>query len=287
MQFELKTDYWSNVKDTGAFREFALEIFGLDFSAWEAAGYWDENYTPFSFFDGDRIVANVCTYLLDAVVNSNPTRLAQIATVGTLPEYRRRGLNRELTEIALDRVGAEHQGVFLFSDPGAVRFYEKCGFTPIEEYIETADVEPAENKPGATRLSPDNPEHLDRIHDRAGRRAPVSGKFGIVSDKLLMFHALYALRDCAREIPDLDCVVFYRRNEDTLNVYDIVAETIPRWEDLYPYIAAAGDKTVDFHFHTDRLAVKKTTARPLHGNYPFVKDGFPVDNPVFPFTSRA
>jgi GNAT superfamily N-acetyltransferase len=287
MSPELKTHYWADPNARATFRKFVLEIHGLDFTAWETAGFWDNNYTPFSFFDGDRIVANVCVYLLDAVINHRQTRLAQISAVGTLPEYRRQGLNRELTEIALDREKDNHDGVFLFSDPDAVPFYERCGFTPIGENIETSPLTPAKARPGAIRLDPGNPRHLDRIHSRAKNRAPVSEKFGILSDKLLMFHALYGLRDCACEIPGLDCVVFCRRDNDTLNVYDIVAETIPRWEDLYPFIAEPGDRTVDFHFHTDRLGLKNVTARPLPGNYPFVKGAFPADNPVFPFTSRA
>jgi GNAT superfamily N-acetyltransferase len=287
MRPELKTHYWADPNARATFRKFVLEIHGLDFTAWEEAGYWDDNYVPFSFFDGDRIVANVCIYLLDTVINRRQTRLAEISAVGTLPEYRRRGLNRELTEIALGWAKNKHNGVFLFSEPDAAPFYEKCGFAAIEEFIESVEAGSVRTRPGAIRLDPGNPRHIDRIHNRAKKRAPVSERFGILNDKLLMFHALYNLRDCAREIPDLGCVVFSRRINNTLNIYDVVAEQIPAWEDLYPYIAAPGDKAVDFHFHTDRLGAKNVSTRPLPGNYPFVKGAFPADNPVFPFTLRA
>ena len=68
---------------------------------------------------------------------------------------------------------------------------------------------------------------------------------------------------------------------------DIVGPEIPRFRDLYPYLAERSDRAVEFHFFTDRLQTGRTTTRPLRGNYPFVKGTFPVDRPVFPFTSRA
>ena len=47
-------------------------------------------------------------------------RLAQISGVGTRPGWRRRGLNRHLTEVALDWARGKHEGVFLFSSDEAI-----------------------------------------------------------------------------------------------------------------------------------------------------------------------
>ena len=91
MDLELRTHYWDDRNALAAFKTFILNIHGLDFSEWESRGYWDHAYTPFSFFDGDTIVASVCVYMLDAVLNGNNTRVAQISGVGTLPDWRRKG----------------------------------------------------------------------------------------------------------------------------------------------------------------------------------------------------
>ena len=125
MDLKLRTHYWDDSDAKAAFKQFILKIHGLDFSEWDSSGYWDHAYTPFSFFDGDTVVASVCVYLLKAVLNGENTRVAQISGVGTLPEWRRRGLNRQLTDIGLAWAQGKHQGVFLFSDTDAIPYYEK------------------------------------------------------------------------------------------------------------------------------------------------------------------
>ena len=98
---------------------------------------------------------------------------------------------------------------------------------------------------------------------------------------------MHSLRNNAYEIPELECLVFCRREETLLKIFDIVASQIPRFEELYPYLAAHGDQRVEFHFHTDKLGLAETELLPLEGNHPFVKGRFPLERPVFPYTSRA
>ncbi len=287
MGFELRTHYWDDTNALAAFKKFILKIHDLDFSDWESGGFWDHSYTPFSFFDGDTVVASVCIYMLDAVVIGDKTRLAQISGVGTLPEWRRKGLNRQLTDIGLDWARGKHEGVFLFSTIDAVPYYKKCGFEPIDEFVETIEITPVLNCGGLVKLDPGNEQEMARIYEYAKKRAPVSDQFSVLNKRLLMFHALYGLRDCVYEIPDLDCLVFCKRANGTLSIYDIVSERIPRLKEFYPYVAAANDRVIEFHFNTDKLGLEKAGTRPLLGNNPFVKDTFPIEIAVFPFTSRA
>jgi ribosomal protein S18 acetylase RimI-like enzyme len=287
MDLTLRTEYWDDPAAREAFKAFILEIHGLDFTAWESAGFWDDAYTPFSFFDGERVVASVCIYLLDAVVEGEPSRLAQISGVGTSPELRRKGLNRRLTDLGLKWARGKHDGVFLFADPDAIPFYRRCGFRPIEEYVETVAAPAASRRAGATRLDTGRQDDRDRLHAYARRRAPLSNRFSVLNDRLLMFHALYGLKNDAYEVPDLDCVVFYRREGACVRLFDIVGETVPSLNDLYPYLAQDGDEIVEFHFYPDKLEVDPTASRVLPGNNPFIGETFPVEHPVFPYTSRA
>ena len=287
MNLALRTEYWHDPKARGAFKAFMLEIHGLDFSEWESGGYWDDAYTPFSFFQGDSVVASVCIYLLDAVIDGEPTHVAQISGVGTLPEWRRKGLNRQLTDVGLEWAKDRHDGVFLFADTDAIPFYQKCGFRPIDEYVEIVKVTPVPNLGGAVKLDPGNKHELDRIYEYATQRTPVSDTFSVLNAKLVMFHVLYGLSHHVYEIPDLGCLVFYRREKDCLSIFDIVGERIPRLEELYPYIAGEDDRFIEFHFHTDKLGLDVIKTRPILGNNPFVNGAFPVDKPVFPYTSRA
>jgi GNAT superfamily N-acetyltransferase len=287
MNLELRTEYWNDPEARAAFKKFILDIHGLDFSEWDSAGYWDDAYTPFSYFEGGAVVASVCIYLLNAVVDGEPTRLAQISGVGTAADRRRQGLNRQLTEIGLGWAQDLHDGVFLFSDPDAIPFYRRCGFRPIEEYVQVAQADPVPNRRGAIKLDPGRKQDLDRIYEYAQRRAPVSDRFSVLNEKLVMFHALHGLRDRTYEIPDLGCVVFYKRARGCLSIFDVVGEKVPRWKELYPYISDETDEETEFHFHPEKLDPGSCRSRPLRGNHPFVRDPFPVEKPVFPFTSRA
>ena len=112
MDLMVRTEYWNNPKARSAFREFMLKIHNLDLSEWESLGYWDKNYTPFSFFSGEEIVSSICVYSLNAVINGNKTRISQLSGVGTLPEWRRKGLNRRLTIIGLEWARGETRGNF-------------------------------------------------------------------------------------------------------------------------------------------------------------------------------
>ena len=287
MNLTMRSEYWDDSKARDAFKEFVLKIHGLDFSEWESRGYWDDAYTPFTFFSGNTVVASVCIYLLDAIVYGKKTRLAQISGVGTDLRWRRRGLNRRLTETGLDWARGKHDGVFLFADSDAVPFYRNCGFSPLDEYVEVVEVSPVPFRRGAVKLDPGKTHDLDKIYDYARRRAPVSDRFSVLNERLLMFHVLYGMRNYVYEIPDLGCLVFCKRKEGRLKLLDVVGERIPIMEELYPYIADGGDRVVEIHFHADKLGLDGTRARPLTGNHPFTRGAFPVEKPVFPSTSRA
>ncbi len=287
MNLELKTHYWDDPDAWEAFRTFILDIFGLDFAQWKSCGYWDPAYAPFSFFDGDRIVASVCVYLLDAVVNGKNTCVAQISSVGTLPEWRHQGLSRQLTDTGLQWAQGKHDGVILFSAEEATSYYKHCGFSPVDEFVETTRVSPVSNRAGAVKLDPGVEQDLDRIYEYARTRVPVSDRFGVLNPKLVMFHVLYRLRECIFEIPDLGCLVFCQRSKRILSIFDIVGQQVPGFEEIYPYVAGEDDAVVEFHFATDKLGLTDISSRKLVGNNPFVRGGFPVDRPVFLFTARA
>jgi len=287
MDLTLRTDYWDDPGAKATFKRFMVEIFGLDLGRWEAAGCWDPAYHPFSFFHQDEVVSNVCLYLLEAVIKGRRTQLAQISSVATLPAWRGRGLNRELTGKALDWARGKQEGIFLFADEEAVPFYRKCGFRPIEEYLQTLAVEPAAPRVGAVKLDPGKKQVREKIFAAAGRRAPLSSRFSVMNANLVMFHALYGLRDDLYEIPNLDCLIFCRRREGRLSLFDIIGRRIPPFKELYPYLADRADTLVEFHFFTDRFGLEETAIRPLRGNHPFVMGSFPVSRPVFPYTSRA
>ncbi len=287
MDVELKTEYWDDPKAREAFKAFILDIHDLDFTEWEARGYWDTAYTPFSYFKDGKVISSVCIYLLDAVIAGRLTKLVQISGVGTHPHWRRQGLSRELTDLGLVWAEGQHEGVFLFADEEAIPYYIRCGFSQLNEIQEYLPMRPVSSSDGRVQLDTSAQKDLDKIYDYAKNRAPISNKFSVLSSKLLMFHALYTMRNKIYEILDLDCLVFFDRDQDVVNIYDILGATIPSFEQIYPYISETTDKRINFHFHTDKLGIRETQIEIIAENNTFVKGSFPVAAPAFPFTSRA
>lgn len=287
MNLELKTNYWADLGAKQAFKSFIHEIHGLDFSTWDDAGYWDDLYTPFTFFKDESVVSSVCIYLLDALIDDRSTRLVQISGVGTLAAYRHQGLSRQLTSLGLEWAANRHEGVFLFADDEAIPYYQKTGFHPLDEYLEVIEAQPSSSCPGMIKLTPETPATQEKIFKSLNQRAPISSKFSVINARLDMFHVLYFFSDCLYEIPDLDCLVAFKRADRELRIFDIISARIPSFSELYPYLSQHDDARIEFHFHTDKLGINKVRAKELTGNNPYTKGSFPVQRPVFPFTSRA
>ncbi|MBD3646079.1 MAG: GNAT family N-acetyltransferase, partial [Pseudomonadales bacterium] len=94
-------------------------------------------------FDGDTLVASFCTipFTMRALGKAMP--LGGVSAIGTAPEYRRRGLLRELMTRALDRMREQGQPVAaLWASQAAI--YQRYGFaqTSVRRHytIDTVDI---------------------------------------------------------------------------------------------------------------------------------------------------
>ena len=278
-----------------AYIHFTQQIHGLDLSRWSELGYWDDNYVSFSFFDGGRVVSSVSVYLLPMVVAGQVCRVPQLSGVGTDPAYRRRGLNRELTQRAL--AWCAEQGAspfcFFFADEDAFPFYARCGFRRATQHRFTAPVRsPHAQPPAPRRLDFDSADDRALLERLATNRAPASRAVGCTSANLLMFHALYTVRDCAYWLADLNVVVFARLREGVLYLADVVGPQLPAWSDLLPRLPGVDQaRSIEFLFGPDLLQPPD-----LH-SWPDDQDdgthlggsGFPLEREAFrfPFTARA
>ena len=118
-----------------------MAVHELDLTKWDERIGWDPDYVPFAFFDGDTVVALTCLYVIDMILGGQWHRVAQVSSVATLPEYRMRGLNAELTRRAMAWVREQGlRGTFLFSDDDATGFYAKQGFVERVEWKHRVEV---------------------------------------------------------------------------------------------------------------------------------------------------
>ena len=286
----LRQDYWDDLEARRSFKDFLKLIHGLDLSLWESQGYWDYSYRPFSFFNRQgEVVSSVCVYSLDFVLEGQLCRAAQISGVGTLAEERRRGLNRQLTEIALEQILGDHEFIFLFSDDDAIPFYEATGFRAREEHRPHIRVQGRERCPGLRRL--DLADRADReLAERfAAQRVAVSSTLGVLSTRLFMFHALYTMNTCTWHLPDLDQLVLFTEDGERLVIHDVVGKRVPTFDELAPYLIAPDTREVAFSFVPDELELEEIDWRPYPGNNLFDRGDLPLGGQpfLFPMTSHA
>lgn len=282
-------DYWDNPELKSEFKRFMIQMFRLDLSPWDTAGFWDSRYRPFSFFERNLLVSNVCVYSMDMIVKGDRRQVAQVSAVGTLPAYQRKGLSRELTRIAIEWARDNHDFYFLFADDNATAFYAQCGFRSVQEYKARIHLTSCENKLGAVQLDMRNAEHVKLVHRLAASRAPVSDLLGAYNDKLFMFWCLTFLRDFIYYIQELDIVVLLSREGGVLKLFDVVGSVIPTFSEMYPYICRPSDKSAEFLFMVDKMNLDNVEMIQVEGNGTHILGSFPLEGTqyLFPYTSHA
>lgn len=264
---EFRTDYWHDSVARAAFIRFIEKIHRVNFTLWEATGYWDNLYRPFSLFQGEELISNVCIYSMAAVVNGRRCQVAQVSGVGTLPEWRKRGLNRELTTLAIEWARHDHAFAFLFADDDAIPFYRKCGFRPVRDHAERVGANAITPRAGLVKMDlVKSQEQRDLLFAMAQEREMISNRFGNITPRLVMYHALYGLRNCAYHLGELGVFLFMKRTEKRTIVFDIIGSDIPPFEILAPYLATEWTEEFEFRFHTDKLGIKEPTLSELPGS---------------------
>ncbi len=290
MDLTFRDNYWDDAQLKQEFIGFLVRIFNFDLTLWDKTGFWDKRFRPFSYFHDKKMVSSLCLYSLDMMVDGKKCLVGQVSSVATLEEYRRRGLNRQLTEKAIEWASGSHDFFFLFADEEAHPFYEKCGFRRVLEHKRCIPVEGKAARPGAQKLDIEHKDHLDLICRCASERTPVSNLLGVKSKELFMFWCLYYLKDNIYYVADLDLLVLCGRKEGVVTIFDIVGRRVPAFSEIYPYISSDEDRLVEFMFMTDKLALGEGgTYEPVEANGTHLMGAFPLDeaNFIFPYTAHA
>ncbi len=157
--------------DAGEMRQLALlgsYVFGGTF------GDGDDNLVSranrpewtLAAFDADRLVSSLVSIPFTMRAGGQAVALSGITSVGTLPEYRRRGLVRRLITRSLAASRERGQGLAaLWASQAAI--YQRYGFacaTRLREYrVDTADIAFADGDAGTCRVERVAPGHAYEV----------------------------------------------------------------------------------------------------------------------------
>ncbi|MED5017764.1 GNAT family N-acetyltransferase [Paenibacillus chibensis] len=246
-------DYKNNEALRESFFELATNTFGLNFENWYQKGYWSERYIPFSFVEGDQVVANVSVNLLEFIINGEKKQAIQIGTVMTHPEYRKRGLSASLMNKVLEEYENKYDFMYLFANDTVLDFYPKFGFKPVEEHLFSMDFTPSQfEHTGIRKLNVNQADDLRLIHKFASERMPVSQRFGTdCTQGILMYYCLNVFSDDIYYLENENAIAIYKKENNHMDIFDIISIQEVNIQDILPKLAGIDTENITFHFTPD------------------------------------
>ncbi|WP_334075015.1 GNAT family N-acetyltransferase [Paenibacillus sp. A14] len=246
-------DYKNNEALRKSFFELATDTFGLSFENWYQKGFWGERYIPFSFVEGDKIIANVSVNILELIMNGERKKAIQIGTVMTHPEYQRRGLSANLMNKVLEEYENKYDFMYLFANNTVLDFYPKFGFKAVEEHLFSMDYTPSQfDQTGIRKLNISQADDLRLIHKFASERMPVSQRLGTdYTQGVLMYYCLNVFSDDIYYLENENAIAIYKKENNHMDIFDIINAKEVKIHDILTKIADRDTEKITFHFTPD------------------------------------
>ncbi len=233
--------------------EFVFDISENILTDFHQRGLWDPTYHPYTLFDDGRAIANVSMFALPLVVGGKPITVAGIQSVMTHPDYRGQGLMKRLFEVMLHDIDSGFEASLLFTEKP--NLYTKFGFQTVSE---SCFVLPYEHtgvcEERVRRLNAFDPSDMQLINTLLHLRTPASEHFFPLHYKSSFYLNIYDQHAHERlyYAKDLNAIIVFAVNNDTLELYDLIAPTFQTLEDVCAQIPASFSK-ITLHFCPDRF----------------------------------
>ncbi|KOY16063.1 GNAT family N-acetyltransferase [Paenibacillus xylanivorans] len=270
-----------------SFFELAVNTFEINFEDWYQQGYWGERYIPYSYVDGDQVIANVSVNILELIIHGEKKKAIQIGTVMTHPDYRGKGLSTRLMNKVLEEYENKYDYMYLFANESVLDFYPKFGFKPVEEHLFSMNYTAKKSPEPANiqKLDVTNAEDLRLIHKFASERLPVSQHFATNhAQGIFMFYCLNVFSDDIYYLENENVIVIYKKEKHNIDLFDLVSLNKIHMTDILHQIADEDTEEITFHFTpdaTDHIVLKSTITNdglyvktpgenmyPVHVKYP-------------------
>ncbi|MBX4882608.1 GNAT family N-acetyltransferase [Rhizobium bangladeshense] len=178
-----RQDYFDDPTGWAALVCLLKDIFGIDIGPLQQLGGPDPSSMPFGWFDATgELAANISAFALPFVINGRVVHAAGLQSGAVRPQWRGRGLYRDLTVKALD--WCEQQGfeaIILYTDKPSL--YEPYGFRsiPLHRYEGVAPA-PSTSAAPALPLSAANADDLALLQALLKARSPVSTTLSVTAN---------------------------------------------------------------------------------------------------------
>ncbi|MGO4734459.1 GNAT family N-acetyltransferase [Paenibacillus sp. 2KB_22] len=257
-------NYKTNETLRKSFFELAANTFEINFENWYQQGYWGEGYIPYSYVDGDQVIANVSVNILELIIHGEKKKAIQIGTVMTHPDYQGKGLSTRLMNIVLEEYENKYDCMYLFANESVLDFYPKFGFKPVEEHLFSMNYTAKESPEPANiqKLDVTSSEDLRLIQKFASERLPVSRHFATHhAHGILMFYCLNVFSNDIYYLENENVIVIYQKEDNHIDLFDVISLNETNMKDILDKIADQDTERVTFHFTpdaADHIVLKST-----------------------------
>ncbi len=232
----------------GSFNTLAAQVFGINFESWYNKGFWTDKYEPYSFLDGDKVIANVSVNRINMMVEGERKRAVQLGTVMTHKDYRGKGLSGALMRKVLE----DYQYVdamYLFANSTVLDFYPKFGFHAVEEQQPVMKLAGGGEGVLLNKLDGQKEEDIRFIFQCAEKRIPLTRRFTTTdAAELLMFYCTYVFPQNIFFWPEEEMIILMDVEGETLHIFDIITSKEVDLQAAAAKIAPPEVRKVNFHF---------------------------------------
>lgn len=220
-----KYTFIKDFKDNTLFRKsyntLTQKTYGFDFEQWYQSGYWGSGYMPHSLLDGENIVANVSTSIVDCLVLGETKRYIQIGTVMTDPDYQNQGLARYLMKRVIEECKSKCDMIYLFANDSVLNFYPKFGFTAVREYQYFKTITNDNEVVVAEKLDMSLEDNRELVIDKVNNSISMSKLTMMKNVGLVMFYCTSFMSDKVYYLSKQDVIAIAELQGDTLYLQDI------------------------------------------------------------------
>ena len=222
---ELVSNYMRDDTLRHALNDLTKKTFGFDFEGWVTGGYFEGDYIPYSLIEDGKIISNVSANRMTFLQNGVDRNYIQIGTVMTDEAYRRQGLAKKLMEHVIKQYKDDCDGFYLFANPDAVVFYNRCGFSREMEYRYSVKNEFCMRKSAGEifiSVNAADKQMKQKYMNMVRRSAANSSLEQLNKFGLQMFYT--ADMENVYYSTDMDCFIVAEIEENTLLLQSIVSE---------------------------------------------------------------
>ena len=142
--------------------------------------------------------------------------------------------------------------IYLFVNKNSSGFYPRFGFKPVQESRFSLKVRDSIGNMDWIKLDISKPGYLELLTKLSSKRLPISGTFGVLNGQgILHWYCINLFHDDLYYLPDLEIIVLFKIDNNTLLVYDIISEKDFSIQNIIGRIAGKNILEAAFYFTPD------------------------------------